>query len=349
MPTPLRLALVGYGSSGRTIHAPLLRAEPGLEVTDVVTGDRERAEAALAEHPGVFVHPSPEALWRAVADGERAVDVVVLASPNAAHAEQALAAIGLGIPVVVDKPLALTAQEARGVVDAALAAGVGLTVFQNRRWDGEHRALRRLLDDDALGRVLRYEARFERWRPQPKDRWREQLPGEQGGGLLLDLQSHLVDGALHLFGPAVDVLAELESVTTVGEDVTFLRLRHECGVVSHLSATSLAGAPGPRTRVLGTEASYVVAGVDDEPTPWAALADAPGSRGWLLRGDEREPVERADGDWSAFYAAVVPWVRGESRPPVDPADAVATLAVLDAARTSARTGQVQAVGGRAQD
>ncbi|HEU4676679.1 MAG TPA: Gfo/Idh/MocA family oxidoreductase, partial [Motilibacteraceae bacterium] len=212
-----------------------------------------------------------------------------------------------------------------------------------RRWDGEHLTLQRLIDDGALGRVLRYEARFERWRPQPKDRWREQLPGDQGGGLLLDLQSHLVDGALALFGPAVDVLAELESVTTVGEDVTFLRLRHESGVVSHLSATSLAGAPGPRTRALGTEGSYVVAGVDDEPTPWAALSDAPGARGWLLRGDERRPVERTPGDWTAFYAAVVGWVRGEGPVPVDPADAVAALAVLDAARVSARTGQVQPV------
>lgn len=344
MPTPLRLALVGYGSSARTIHTPLLHAEPGLRVTDVVTGDRERAEAALAEHPGSFVHPSAGALWSSVRGGERAVDVVVLASPNAAHAEQALAAIGLGIPVVVDKPLALTAAEGREVAEAARSAGVGLTVFQNRRWDAEHRALRRLLQDGALGRVLRYEARFERWRPEPKQRWREQLPGEQGGGLLLDLQSHLVDGALDLFGPAVDVLAELASVSTVGEDVTFLRLRHESGVVSHLSATSLAGAPGPRTRVLGTHGSYVVAGVDDEPQPWR-LADADGARGWLLRGPESEPtpVPLPPGGWTEFYAGVVRWAAGGEPAPVDPRDAVATLAVLDAARVSARTGQVQPV------
>ncbi|RJK96936.1 Gfo/Idh/MocA family oxidoreductase [Vallicoccus soli] len=330
----LRVGLAGYGSAGRTIHGPLLTAVGGLEVAVVVTSDAARAAAAREEHPGCAVVASyADLLARA---GE--LDLVVLATPNAGHVEQARAALEAGLAVVVDKPLALDAASARSLV----AAGGPLTVFQNRRWDPVHTTLRRVLAEGALGEAVRHEARYERWRPQPKDRWREGLTSEQGGGLLLDLQSHLVDGALDLFGPVEQVFAELASVTTVGDDVAFLALRHASGVRSHLGATSLAGAPGPRVRVLGRGGTYVAGPIDNDVTTLAPTwtDDAPDQRGWLVRGDEREPVRAEPARWEEFYEAVVRWVRGEGPAPVDPADAVATLEVLDAARRSAREGVV---------
>jgi predicted dehydrogenase len=333
----LRVALVGYGMAGRDIHGPLLRSTPGVQITHVITSDPERSAAAARDFPAASVLPALDALWPALAASGAGVDLVVIASATRAHVEQATAAALRGVAVVVDKPLATGADEARRLVDLAAARGVPLTVFQNRRWDSDHLTARRLIAEGALGAVFRYEARYERWRPEPKKRWREELSTELGGGLLLDLQVHLVDAAIHLFGPVNAVYAEVASLTTVSDDVTFLALHHRSGVRSHLSSTSLAGAPGPRMRILGRAGAYVVAATWGEPSAFEDLADRDGDhRGWLVRGADREPAARAPGGWSDFYPAVVAMITRGAPPPVDPRDAVAVLEVLDAARKSAR-------------
>ena len=278
------------------------------------------------------VLPTVEELWPLAAE----VDLVVLASPTNVHAAQAGAALGRDLPVVVDKPLAVTAADARELAALAEARGVLLTVFHNRRWDREHPTARAVLASGALGEVIRYEARYERWRPVPKTRWREQSSSVDGGGVLMDLQPHLVDGALDLFGPAESVYAELAAVTTVGDDLAFLSLRHVSGVTSHLGATSLAGAPGPRMRLMGRQATFLVADVDGDPTAYSAWADPDAEhRGWLVRGEEAEPVRREPGEPADFYAGVRDALLTGAPPPVTAAEGVAVIEVLDAARRSA--------------
>jgi predicted dehydrogenase len=336
----VRVALVGYGMAGREFHAPLVREVDGLRLTHVVTGDSERAAAARDENPDARVVATPDELW-AYANH---LDLVIIASATSAHAAQARDALRRELAVVVDKPMATTAAEGRELTELATARGAMLTVFQNRRWDSAHLTARSVLSSGALGEVIRYEARYERWRPVPKARWREQTTSERGGGLLMDLQSHLVDGALDLFGPVASVYAEMSALTTVGDDVTFLALRHVSGVTSHLGATSLAAAPGPCTRLVGREATYLVADVNGEPTAYDAWRDADDEhRGFLVRGTESEPVARSRGDWADFYRGVREALVDGSTPPVDPAEAVAVLEVLDAARVSARDGVVVAI------
>lgn len=328
----LRVALAGYGDAGRGIHSPLLR-RAGARVTAVQTRHPGRSAAAAADHPGVQVVSSLAELL------DTGPDVVVLASPSGVHAAQALACVQAGVPVVVDKPLATDAASARAVVQAAEQAGVPLTVFQNRRWDGEHLTLRRLLADGALGEVIRFERRWERWRPVPKDRWRENAAPADGGGLLLDLHTHLVDSAVQLLGPVTAVYAELAARTTPAEDDAFLALTHRGGARSHLGALSLAAAPGPRTRVLGTRAAYVATSFEAEPTAFADLADLDDDHaGWLVAGADRTPVRREPGHHADFYAAVADAVLGgggQPAMPVQPWDAVHVLEVIDAARVSA--------------
>lgn len=323
----MRVGIVGYGDAGRGIHARLLR-EAGHAVTDVVTRDPARRAAAAQDWPGVRVHDDVDGLLAAPG-----LDAVVVASPTGRHAEHALACLEAGVATVVDKPLALDRAGAQGLVDAADARGGRLTVFHNRRWDDEQRTLRRLLSEDALGRVHRFERRWERWRPVPKDRWKENAVG-QGGGLLLDLGAHLVDSATQLFGPVEAVRAELRALTTPTEDDVFLALTHVSGTTSHLWAGGLVGAPGPRTRVLGSAGAYLVTSFEGEPTPFAPLDPGEGMEGWLVRGAEAIPVPREPGGHADFYRAVAAWLVG-GPVPVDPRDAVATAAVLDAARLSA--------------
>ena len=333
-----RAAIAGYGFAGRDIHAPRL-LEAGVEVVAVSTASPERAAAARADLPGVRVVPGLAELL-AVPD----VDVVVLATPTGGHAEQVRAVVDAGRPCVVDKPLAVDAPSAAAVVRYAERAGVPLTVFQNRRYDPEQATVARVVADGLVGEPFRYEMRWERWRPVPKDRWRENLPAAEGGGLLLDLHSHLVDAAVQLFGPVESVVATLAARTTVAEDDAFLLCRHAGGVESHLGASSVAAAPGPRVRLLGTEGAYVLADFEGEPHLWSGQADADAAHsGWLYRGQEREPVVRAASSQADLYRVVARALAApepQAAMPVDPWDAVHTLAVIDAARVSAREQRV---------
>ncbi len=336
-----RVALAGYGFAGRDIHAPLL-AEAGCEVVAVSTRNPERAAAARDDIPGVQVVPGLDELLAVPG-----LDLVVLATPSGGHAEQVRAVVDAGVACVVDKPLAVDAASAADVVRYAAASGVALTVFQNRRYDAEQATVARVVADGLVGEPFRYEMRWERWRPVPKDRWRENASPTEGGGILLDLHTHLVDAAVQLFGPVTTVFATVDARTTPAEDDAFLVCRHAGGVVSHLGATSLSGAPGPRVRLLGTQAAYVMADFTGEVHVWDGQADADSSHsGWLYRGDSREPVERAGSGQADLYRAVAAALASDdpqAAMPVDPWDAVHTLAVIDAARVSSAEDRVVAV------
>ena len=241
--------------------------------------------------------------------------------------------------MVVDKPLAVDARQGLALVEHAERLGIPLTVFQNRRYDPEHATLAAVVEAGAVGRPFRLELRWERWRPVPLDRWRETARASEGGGILLDLHSHLVDIAVRLFGPVESVFATVACHHSVAEDDAVLVCRHARGVVSHLGATSLSGAPGPWIRLLGDAGAFVVSALGDQPTVYDDLADAgPDQCGWLYRGSEREPVRRVPSDEADFYRQVARALAGpDARAdlPVDPRDAVHTLAVVDAARLSA--------------
>jgi predicted dehydrogenase len=334
-----RVGLVGYGGAGRVFHAPLL-ARAGLEVAVVATANPERAAQVHDDLPDARVVPDVDALL-----STGGIDLVVLASPTGVHVDQVHTVVDAGVPVVVDKPLGVDASSALEAVDAAAREGVPLTVFQNRRYDPEFRTLGSVLSQELVGDVVRAELRWERWRPVPKQRWRENASPQEGGGLLLDLFPHLVDQAYVLFGPVETVYAELSALTTVGEDTAFLSCRHTSGVVTHLGSTSLAAAPGPWLRLLGRSGAYLVGGLGDEPTAFSQW-QAPDAEhlGWLVHGEgEPEPVARVPGDQADFYrevAAALGQDDPQSAMPVDPRDAVHALAVIDAARTSAASGRV---------
>lgn len=334
----LRVGLVGYGGAGRGIHSRLIKAA-GYEVDAVVTGSAERATSVVEDWPTARVLADLDGLLETRSN----YDLVVLATPTALHEDQAATILSAGIPLLVDKPAAATFTGALRLTKLAEQTQTPFTVFQNRRWDPEQLTLQSLLQAGQLGDVHTFERRWERWRPVPLTRWKEQ--SLDGGGLLLDLGTHLVDSAIQLFGPVQSVYAELRSHTTPAEDDVFLSLQHSPSptggaVISRLSAGSLVGAPGPRTRVLGSGGAYLVTSFEGEVTPFAELdAGAPsGTEGWLCQGSERTPVPAVPGGHEDFYPAVAAWLAGTGPVPVDPWDAVATARVLDAARVSAVTG-----------
>ncbi|HET6482414.1 MAG TPA: Gfo/Idh/MocA family oxidoreductase [Actinoplanes sp.] len=336
MSDAVKFGLVGYGAGGRIFHAPLIASAANVEFLGVVTTNAERRQELAEQRPGVAPFDSIAALAAAGAEA------VSISTPVTTHADLALDAISHGLHVVVDKPFTLTADRAREVVAAAKDRGVLLSVYQNRRFDSDFRTLRRLIDDGQFGTVRRFESRFERWAP-------ERRPGAAGGGTLLDFGSHLVDQALMLNGPAVRAYAEVRGSGELDDDF-FLALHHVNGVESHLWGSWRQGAPGPRYRVAGTTGTFVVAGVDGQEDALKAgrspaeLGDEWGvepeeSWGRIFRGDEGTPVRSERGRWDLYYPAFAAAVRGAGPVPVDPADVVRNMTVLDAARESARSGQ----------
>lgn len=349
--TPLRVGLVGYGLAGSVFHAPLIAATEGLALDTVVTSNPERQEQARAEFPDVRTAATPDDLFARADD----LDLIVIASPNKTHVALATTALKAGLPVVVDKPIAGTASEARELAALAEEHSLLLSVFQNRRWDNDFLTLRKLLAEGELGDVWRFESRFERWRPQPKGGWRESGDPAEIGGLLYDLGSHVVDQALALFGPAASVYAESDIRRPGAEtdDDTFFALTHTNGVRSHLYVSATTAQLGPRFRVLGSKAGYVKYGLDPQE---ADLRDGkrPGTeKTWgqepeslygrvgagespLTGGGRPEPT--VPGDYPAYYAAVAAALRDGAPNPVTALEAAATLDVLEAARRSARDG-----------
>jgi predicted dehydrogenase len=337
----IRVGLIGYGLAGAAFHAPLIEAVPDLRLAAIVTGDPERQREARRAHPDAVVLETSTQLLERASD----LDLVVVASPNRTHVPLALASLEAGLHVVVDKPLAPTAEAGRQLIDAARRCARMLTVFHNRRWDGDFLTIRRLLREGAFGTPYRFESRFERWRPERKAGWRELAAPDEAGGILYDLGSHLLDQALLLFGRASHVYAELDARRPGAEvdDDAFVALTHDGGVRTHLSMSAVAAQPGARIRVLGSDAAYMKYGLDVQeaalrrdrridPAGWGE--EPQDAWGFLGAGENVRPVRTEAGQYQRFYEGVVAALRGGTVP-VDPLDAVAVLEIIAAARVSA--------------
>jgi predicted dehydrogenase len=334
----LRVGVAGFGLAGEVFHAPFIHAVDGLELAAIVTTNPQRQAKAREAYPYALVVPAVDELWGSI-------DLLVIATPNRAHVPLGLAAVDNGVAIVVDKPLAGSADEAQELVEAADRAGVPLTVFQNRRLDGDFLTARRLVDAGELGTITRFESRFERFKPEVDDGWRELADPGEGGGLLLDLGAHLVDQARELFGHPLRVYAEVEMRRAGAqvEDDVFLALEHAGGVHSHLWMSAVAPLRGPRFRISGTAAGFATDGLDPQEAQLIQglrpgdTGFALGPPGELVTADGRTEVPLEPGAYVRFYEGVVPWLREGAPAPVDARDSLACLRVLDAARRSAAT------------
>lgn len=334
MTNPLNVALVGYGFAGKTFHGPLISACADLCLHTVVS---TRPDAVQADWPDTKVVPDFAA---ALADPE--IDLVVIATPDALHAEQAEAALTAGKAVVVDKPFALSLADARRVVALAEDHDLFLSVFQNRRWDADFLALKAEIASGRLGRIVTYESHFDRYRPVVRDRWRE----GPGAGVWQDLGPHLIDQALVLFGRPLGITCDLAIQRDGGlaPDWAHAVLRYEHTRVV-LNAAMLIAAPDVRFAVHGTKGSWLTSGLDPQEDQLKAgmLVGAPGwgidpSPPTFVEGEtgERSSAPGPAGDYPAYYAAVAKALRGHGPNPVPPSEALLVMEVLEAGMLASR-------------
>jgi predicted dehydrogenase len=335
----VRIGLVGYGVGGRYFHAPFIVAAEGCELVGIVARSPERVAEVKQDLPGVAVFASLSDLI------DEGVDAVAISTPPNTRRELVLEAIGRGVNVIADKPFAPSAAAGRDLVEAADAAGVLLSVFHNRRWDTDITTLRGVLDSDVLGDIWRLDSRFDLDQP-------ELLEGGPDGGLLRDLGSHLVDQALWLLGPATSVSANLDWVelpegrTDAGFVVT---MSHAGGAHSHVSSSKLNRLESRELRLFGSLGSYVSAQTDVQAQAiFAGLRPVDDRQGWgyevperwgtLSTADGVQRVPSAQGAYADYYTRFAAAVAGTGPQPVPAAEAIGTLAVLDAARISALEG-----------
>lgn len=332
----IRVGMIGYGLAGKVFHAPLIDAVEGLELAAVATS---RSAELATDWPGARGVFDPQAL---IADPE--LDLIVVASPNDTHAPLARAALEAGKHVVVDKPFARDAAEARPLGDLARERGRMLSVFHNRRWDGDFLTVRKLLEARTLGELRLVELRWDRFRLEQRAGWKD--AAGRGGGVLADLGSHLIDQALLLFGRPDSLSADLATQRPGGatDDYAELTLHYRAMRVI-VSATMAVAAPRPRFALHGTQGSFVKFGIDPQEDQLRAGV-APGAPGYGEEPAERygtltQPsgetrrIATERGDFRRFYEGVVSAIRNGAPPPVDPADAIAGLELIDLARKSA--------------
>jgi predicted dehydrogenase len=347
-PRPIRTALLGFGVSGRFFHAPFLVCDPAYSLDVVVTGDAERAAHARAVRPGVSVVGAADDVF-ARADE---LDLVVVGTPPNTHVDLATRALDAGLHVVVDKPFTPTSAEGAALVEHARDAGRLLTVFQNRRWDTDFVTLRDLIARGELGRVHTFESRFEAWKPGGPRSWKALTPVSEGGGILFDLGTHLIDQAIRLFGPVESVWADLTRRTpgSVGaaDDDAFVVLRHRDGTRSRLSMSSMAARPGPRFHVSGSKAAYTKWGLDPQESALRAgtlpaddgyAREPEESWGVLGVGEDVRRVEPVRGSYAEFYRLLALALAGEGDVPVDPHDAVEVLTIIEEAHRASSDDQ----------
>ncbi|MFV0385036.1 Gfo/Idh/MocA family protein [Paracoccus sp. (in: a-proteobacteria)] len=336
----MRIGIVGYGTGGRHFHAPFIKAAEGAELACIVARAPATIERVQADYPGLKVHAS---LTDMLADG---VDAVTITTPPQTRRELVLEAIAAGAHVIADKPFAPSAAVGREMEAAAKARGVTLGVFHNRRFDTDVQTLKKVLDSGRLGKLWRIHARMEQDDPAT-------LEAGPQGGLLRDLGSHMVDQILWLLGPAASVHAHLDMIDLPEgpTDAGFvISIRHRNGTFSQLVSSKINHIDAKEFVVYGDRGSYRSAQQDVQAQAiFAGKRPADDLAGWGYEGAERwgtlataagtERIPSEQGRYHDYYEAFARAVRDGTPPPVTPADAIAVLEVLDAARQSAAEGR----------
>lgn len=330
---PINVALVGFGFSGSTFHAPLLSALEDYNLECVVSSNPKKVQETL---PSVRVESDLQKVLK-----DPTLDLIVIATPNATHYELAKAALEAEKHVVIDKPFTLHSAQAQDLIERAKRQERILTVYHNRRWDGDFLTLKKLLAENVLGEVYLYEAHFHRYRSLPNpQRWKE--ASALGSGILYDLGSHLIDQAICLFGLPDSVDADIftQRPGAVADDYFHLTLKYGAKRVI-LKASSLVCDPGPRYQLHGTKGSFLKEGQDPQEqdlmagkSPLDELwgMDREENYGFLSVNESHSRIPTLRGNYGLFYKGLAEAIQENSSPPVLAEEALYVIKLIENCR-----------------
>ncbi|MCT2387225.1 oxidoreductase [Erwinia pyrifoliae] len=341
MSDKIRVGLVGYGFASKTFHAPLIAGTPGMELAAISSSNANKVHA---EWSSVQVVSDPQTLFN-----DPSLQLIVIPTPNDTHFPLAKAALNAGKHVVVDKPFTVTLSQAHELEALAYAKGLLLSVFHNRRWDSDFLTLKALLAEGVLGEVRYFASHFDRFRPEVRQRWREQQGA--GSGIWYDLGPHLIDQALQLFGSPVAISLDIANIRpgAVTTDYFHATLIYPQRRVS-LHASMLVAADSARYQVHGTRGSYIKYGLDPQEQSLKAGARPPLAEwgydmrdGVLTVVDGEALVEKTlltiPGNYPAYYAGIRDAVNGTGENPVKVAEAIQVMEIIELGLQSAEKRQ----------
>jgi scyllo-inositol 2-dehydrogenase (NADP+) len=335
----INVGLVGFGFAGRVFHAPIISAVAGLKLCAIL--ERSGNDAALCYPEAQIVQSMDELL--AIDE----IKLVVIATPNTSHYPLAKQCLLAGRDVVVDKPFTTTYAEAADLVNLARTRGRLLTVYQNLRSNGDFRTIRRLVDSGSLGRIVLYEAHFDRYRLQIRpDAWRERA--QPGSGVFFDLGVHLMDQAMVLFGLPEAITADIriERAGAVVDDAFDVTMHYPRNRVL-VRASMIALAPDIRYIVRGESGAFIKCGIDPQeaalkrgefPRDETWGREAPDKWGTLYTPEgnsiHTEPITTIPGDYRLFYANVREAILGKAQIDVTHEQMLNVMYALESARES---------------
>ena len=330
----MRAGLVGFGFSGATFHAPIIEAVEGLTITTVLSSNAEKVHRSF---PEMNVVSSMEEL---LTDEE--IELVIITTPNELHFPMAKQALEAGKHVVLEKPFTVSVEEGERLIAIAEEHGRLLSVYHNRRYDSDFLTIQQLVKEEQLGSIITYEAHYDRYRAEVRDRWREQ--DKKGSGILFDLGSHLIDQALALFGKPDGVYADIIAQREEGKTDDYFHLILHYGkkrVILH--GGSLVKKHGPRYQIHGTKGSFLKSGIDPQEEALKA-GRVPGDAGWgeesreqfgVLTNEEGDHVvESLPGSYQTYYKEVYQALKENSAPPVTAEEALKVIKVIELALKS---------------
>ena len=342
----VRVGLIGFGLAGQSFHAPVIRGVPGMELACIL---ERRGSKAQERYPDVRVARTVEELLK-----DETIRLCVVATPNDSHFELTRACLLAGRDVVVDKPFTPTLAEAKELVQLAAERGRLLTVYQDRRWDGDFHTIRKLTRAGTLGSIVEYEVRFDRFRPEPKaNAWKEQAD-RAAAGVLFDLGPHLIDQALVLFGEPRSIWASAfcQRTTSQVDDAFDVCMEYPALRVM-LRARIIALAPGPHLVIHGTKGSFVKYGMDPQEarlrgsncpdgTDWGADWGEDPEQFWgtlSLVGQPPVKVKTEAGDYRGFYRNVRDAIESGTELDVTPEQALRVMRGVLLSHKSSREGR----------
>ncbi|MGA8273138.1 MAG: Gfo/Idh/MocA family oxidoreductase [Candidatus Sulfotelmatobacter sp.] len=339
----VRVGLIGFGMAGQSFHAPVIRGVKGMELGCIL---ERQGSTARERYPDVRVARTLDEL---LSDSQ--IQLCVIATPNGSHFELAQACLLAGRDVVVDKPFAPTLAEAEELVRLAANCGRLITVFQDRRWDGDFGTVKKIVHSGRLGKIVEYECRYDRFRPEPKpNAWREKAE-QPASGVLFDLGPHVIDQALVLFGEPKAIMASAfcERETSQVDDSFDVCLEYP-GLRAMARARIVAYAPGPHFLIHGTKGSFVKYGMDPQEArlrgencpqgfDWGTDWGEEPEELWgtlSLVGEPSLKVKTDRGDYRGFYANVRDAIEKKASLDVTPEQALRTMRAIILAHKSSR-------------
>ncbi|HID3970891.1 TPA: oxidoreductase [Enterobacter cloacae] len=338
MSDSIRVGLIGFGYASKTFHAPLIAGTPGMALAAVSSSDATKVHA---DWPGVPVVSEPKHLFN-----DPNIDLIVIPTPNDTHFPLVRAALEAGKHVVVDKPFTVTLSQARELDALAKSLGRLLSVFHNRRWDSDFLTVKALLSEGTLGEITFFESHFDRFRPQVRNRWREQAG--PGSGIWYDLAPHLLDQAVNLFGLPVSMTVDLAQLRPGAQTTDYFH-----AVLSYpqrrivLHGTMVAAAESARYILHGTRGSYVKFGLDPQEERLKNGERLPQEDwGYDMRDGVVTKVEgetlveetllTIPGNYPAYYAAVRDALNGTGENPVPASQAIQIMELIELGIESAK-------------